>query len=325
MKYGDMRGKRALLIGKFMPLHEGHLAIMRFAEAFAGDLTVVVDKVKGEEPDNKIRAEWVRAEMPNATVVALDEYTPQAPEEHPNFWNHWAGLLYRAGDGNADILVAAADYGQRLADAIGAEFIPFDPHRNGIGISATQIRSSLWDNWNYIAPAARKHYLKRVQVLGPESSGKTSLCRELAREFQTAFVPEFAQDYLALKGGQLPDGWPELFIHGQQCEEFAIQPMASRVCFCDSSAITTMAWCELLGVKCPETPIPKYDLTLVCMPDVPWQPDIHRQIVGPDARERYLQILLRLLNDNNIPYKTVSGKWFERTAEAARHVRELFH
>jgi len=306
-----------------MPLHMGHVTIMRFAESFAGDLTVVVDKVAGEAPSSHVRAGWVRNEMPNATVVALDVETPQAPDEHPDFWNYWASLLFMACDGPVDILVAETAYGQRLADALGAEFIPFDIHKSAAGVRATQIRQNPAENWDSIAPSARPYYLKKVQVLGPESCGKSVLCRELASVFQTSFVPEFAQEYLEVNNGVLPRNWPELFLHGQACSEQAVYPLARRVCFCDSSSVSTLAWCELLGVPAPACSLNNYDLTLVCQADIPWVPDAHRKIVGPELRDRYMEILLRLLRENNIDYQMVSGVGKARLDLAARLVQGI--
>lgn len=313
----------AIVVGKFMPLHVGHLSLLRFATKFATKTTVVVDCVKGESPPAEERARWVRAEIPDAAVVALSSPTPQSPGEHPDFWRLWADTLHKASGGSADVLIAAMEYGLPLSKALGIGFMPFDVARSSTNITATSIRDDVMTFWDYLAPAAKPHYVKRIAVVGPESSGKSSLCMELARRFKTVHVPEVAEGILKYNGGVLPAQWPELFIRAQCAAEDAIAIGANRVLFCDSSPLTTKIWCQTLQQPVPYSAIGgrKYDLILVCGPDIPWVPATHRGIIGADARPEFMQRMRAEISRGRTPFSFISGEGEGRVECAVAAIR----
>jgi HTH-type transcriptional regulator, transcriptional repressor of NAD biosynthesis genes len=91
--------------------------------------------------------------------------------------------------------------------------------------------------------------LKRVCVVGAESTGTTSLARDLAKHYQTVWVPEYGRDYTEVRkiDGQRIEWRSEEFVHiarQQQENEDAMAKRANRVLFCDTDALATAIWHE---------------------------------------------------------------------------------
>ena len=113
-----------LVLGKFMPPHQGHLYLIDFARHYTEDLTVVVGSLASEPIAGQLRWRWMREIFPQLRVVHLTDENPQLPHEHPDFWNIWRRSLERVAERPVDLLFASEDYGSRLAEELGARFIP---------------------------------------------------------------------------------------------------------------------------------------------------------------------------------------------------------
>jgi NadR type nicotinamide-nucleotide adenylyltransferase len=171
----------------------------------------------------------------------------------------------------------------------------------------------------------RPHYLKRVCLVGPESTGKTILARRLAERFDTTFVPEFANGWIAM------NGWPkgpvdlEEFVHGQMAMQHAAEELADKVLFCDSDPLTTRLWSEFLYGSA--TPMVKraaldtdYDLYLVTSPNTPFVPDVHRK-EGLVDREAFFMRTINSLKALQRHYVVIDeNDWDSRIEQAVAAV-----
>ena len=89
-----------------------------------------------------------------------------------------------------------------------------------------------------------KNSVKKIALIGPESSGKTTLCRELAAYFHTVWVPEFARTYIALLDRKYTLEDIEYCAEEQLKSEAHLLEKANRFLFCDSELIIAKVWCE---------------------------------------------------------------------------------
>src|SRR5438552_1746790 len=127
-----------MVLGKFMPPHSGHLYLVEFARNYVEDLTIVVGSLKSEPMPGELRPRWMRELFPDARVVHLTDENPQEPKDHPDFWRIWHDSLMRVLPGRPDYVFAGEDYGWKLAEVLGARFIP-SGGRGLLGVSGTAV------------------------------------------------------------------------------------------------------------------------------------------------------------------------------------------
>lgn len=170
--------------------------------------------------------------------------------------------------------------------------------------------------------------VKRVLVLGAESTGKTTIARALADRFETLWNPEYGRPYTEI--GRPPDApwtsWEFTHIARMHCwyEDF-LAGHARRVLFCDTDAFTTALFHETYLGR-PTTAFADlvaraYDLTLVCGLDVPWEHDGFREFEEQRRwmHERYLE----RARGSDAPWLLLEGPHPARLAAASAAVEAL--
>jgi HTH-type transcriptional repressor of NAD biosynthesis genes len=315
-----------MVLGKFYPPHRGHVYLCEFALAHVERLHIVVGTLSRETIPGAVRHSLVQELVPGATVHHLTDENPQDPSEHPDFWRIWRESLLRILPEPVDFVFASEPYGERLASELGARFVPVDPARAILPIRATAIRQDPLSAWEDLPRAVRPYFVKRVCLMGPESTGKTTLAASLARDLQTVWVPEYARTHLAQQEGQpvLADFAP--IALGQAASEQSLARDANRVLICDSDALTTALYAEAL---CGEVPAEvqalaeagRYDLTLLTAPDVPYVPEPLRYL--PHARERFFERCVQALEAHGRRYHVLSGGWAARRRSARAAIDAL--
>jgi HTH-type transcriptional regulator, transcriptional repressor of NAD biosynthesis genes len=316
-----------LILGKFMPPHAGHQHLVHFAQNFVERLTLLVCSLPREPIPGALRYEWMRELFPWAHIVHIDHELPQEPGEHPRFWELWRQAVLDAAPEPIDFVFASEDYGRRLAAEVGATFIPVDLNRELVPISGTAVRDAPLKNWHYLPECVRPYYVKRVCIFGPESTGKSTLARDLAVHFDTVYVSEFARGLLDRKQGVCESSDIPLIARGQAAGEDAMARRANKILFCDTDLLTTTVWSEFLFGSCPADICHaalgrRYDLYLLLDVDVPWVDDRQRYL--PYSRREFFDRCRDVLDVQERPYCTIRGSdWSQRFHQACQHVKRL--
>lgn len=316
-----------LFLGKFFPPHLGHVHAAEMGVALSDELWVAVCSLPGDAIPGTLRHAWMRELVPAAKVVHLGEVLPQTPAEHPRFYEVWAEALSRVAP-RPDVVFASEDYGPAFAASLGARFVPVDPGRLGHRVSGTAARQDPFAVWDELPRPVRAHFALRVSIFGPESTGKTTLAEDLARRLGTVWVPEWARTYLEA----LPDRRAPVLsdlsdiVRGQIAAEDSLAKDARHVLVCDTDPLATVVWSEtLFGAVDPEVRARasgrRYDLTLLCAPDVPWVKDDVRYL--PEGGRAFFAQCEEELRRAGRPYVVVSGDFAARLETAERAVREL--
>jgi NadR type nicotinamide-nucleotide adenylyltransferase len=257
----------------------------------------------------------------------LTDELPQEPAEHPDFWDLWRSALLRVLPRRPGHVFASEPYGWRLAEELGATFVPVDGARSAVPVSGTSVRSNPAANWEYIPRCVRPYFVKRVCVFGPESTGKTTLARRLAEHFGTAWVPEYARTLLEAGGREVRADDMELIACGQAASEDALARNANRVLVADTDPLATFVWSEILFGTVPpavrelaDTRAP--DLYLLTEADVPWVADPVRYL--PNGGRAFFERCRAELDARGRRYVVIRGGWDERFRAAAAAIEELF-
>jgi NadR type nicotinamide-nucleotide adenylyltransferase len=264
--------------------------------------------------------------FPDVDVRHVIDELPQEPAEHPEFWRLWRELIRRELPGPIDYVFASEPYGTRMAEELGARYVPVDEARSLVPISATRIRQDPLAHWDFLPACVRPHFVRRVCVFGPESTGKSTLARDLAARFGTVHASEFARGLLDRKDGRCDPGDIPLIARGQAASEDALARQADRILFCDTDVLTTTIWSEVLFGNCPEelraeAERRRYDLYLLTDVDVPWVQDGQRYL--PYARAEFMERCVRALESRGRPYVRIRGTWTERFEAAVAAVQDL--
>jgi HTH-type transcriptional repressor of NAD biosynthesis genes len=183
------------VLGKFMPFHKGHMALIEYAKSNCDKLLILVAASPDEPIPYKYRLKWVLStylDDPKVEVFGLNAEEPkfETSDELSAFWGH----LVRERFGKIDRIFTSEDYGKVFAEIAGAENWVFDKSRNIIPVSATMIRNKPLTNWDYLSNFAKDYYVKKIAIVGTESTGKTTLAQHLAEHYNTVWCPETARD-----------------------------------------------------------------------------------------------------------------------------------
>lgn len=161
--------------------------------------------------------------------------------------------------------------------------------------------------------------IKKIAVVGPESTGKSTMAAYLAKHYNTIWIPEFARDYCA-KLTAAPTWQDEInMFYGQLALEEEMLPQACHLAICDTTFITVKIWSDYVFGRSPqqvldELPKRPYDLYLLLNIDLPWEEDPLRDF--PDLREHFMEVWFKELQALDARYMLISGIGAERYQSA---------
>ncbi len=161
--------------------------------------------------------------------------------------------------------------------------------------------------------------IKKIAVVGPESTGKSTMSIFLADHYNTVWVPEYARGYCE-KLTEPPTWQDEInMFNGQLALEAKLLPQANKLLICDTTFITVKIWSDEMFGQSPkevldELPKHPYDLYLLLNIDLPWEDDPLRDF--PHKREHFMAVWYKELDALNANYRLISGTGDDRYQSA---------
>jgi len=323
------RPRHALVSGKFYPPHAGHVHLASTAAAFSEHVTVAVLGASHESIGIGERVEWLRealARHPNVRVAGVVDDLP-VDYADPEIWDGHVALMRQAvrvadADGarpRVDAVFSSERYGFELGRRLDALPVVLDPDRTTCPVSGTSVRADIPGSWDRLPAATRAGLAVRVVVVGAESTGTTTLARDLADALRARggawqrceWVPEHGRDRcaamlaLAAAAGMPEDlDWSEDDFLAIASEQTRLEQDAARgggpVLVMDTDALATVVWHERYRAASSAAldrlaaSLPRRDLYLLTLPDgVPFVQDGLRdgEHLRGSMTERFRQIL----------------------------------
>ena len=336
-----MQERIGLTILKAMPLHKGHELLIKMGYDLTDDFHIIVSGNETDEVPLTTRVDWVRefCAKENFESVTVHYHQDQSPTPvnvddngtvlDEDFQKYWVKEFVRLVP-DVTHIVSSDYYGQVLAERMRLGWLPVDPDREVVPISATKIREDIISNFHYISQSAKGHYVKKVAIIGAESTGKSILTKHMARVTNSTYAPEYGRTLSVTKNNVLTEEDFFDIIFGQ-CTliDHAVSTTKSPFVFVDSEAYTTFLYhTEFLGEVHPYMNLyginQHFDLYVLMMPDVEWVDDGSRTMSDQAKREQFTADLKDFLDKYNKPYIMISGKYFsERREKAQRKILEF--
>lgn len=332
---------RGLVVGKFCPLHRGHMHLIQHALEACAEL-LVISYTKPEFPGlGRTRREaWLRDVFPGVRSLVVDDASlaslcasrglpprrlPHNDEDAAVHREFTAWLCEAICDTAVDAVFTSEDYGDGLAAALSVYFAPLRPGmgpvrhvcvdqpRAAVPVSGTRIRCDLHLHREFMHPAVYASFVQRVCLLGGESCGKTTLARALAERLGTVWAPEVGRELWEARGGLTYADMREV-AEGQAAREEQLLREANRWLVCDGSALTTVFY-SLDGFGRVDPVVRRlaqqpYAVTFVCAPDFPFVQDGTRRDAAFRARQH--RWYRSVLDARGLPYVLLEGPLEQR-------------
>ena len=171
--------------------------------------------------------------------------------------------------------------------------------------------------------------VKKIAIVGPESTGKSTMSQLLAKHYHVAWVPEYARYYCEHLSSPYTLQDELNMYYGQiALEDAVLTTNENDYVICDTTFITVKIWSDEVLGETPEIvlkalPERSYDLYLLMDIDLPWQDDPLRDF--PNQREHFMEVWHRELKALNANYKVVGGIGADRVKNAINVIDDFLN
>lgn len=324
--------RKAFVFGKFLPFHKGHEALIRFALTRCDFLTVLICCSNRESVPANVRKGWMEqtfGDIPQLEFRILDYREEELPntsvssEEVSLIWSRKFLELFPG----YECVITSEKYGDYIAAFMQIKHIPFDIPRKQVSVSATQIRSAPYREWDFIPASVKPQYCSKVVILGTESTGKTTLTQQLAQALDGAFVLEAGRDLIPDSNEFTEADLQEVAWEHTRRIRLA-QDAGKALLLIDTDIHITRSYARFalnLELAVPDEVVDanRAQLYLYLNNDVPFVQDgtrlteTERNLLDASHRQ--------ILAEEGIPYVEISGNWEERFQQALEAIRERFN
>lgn len=168
--------------------------------------------------------------------------------------------------------------------------------------------------------------IKKIVVIGPESTGKSTLSAALAKALNTVWVPEYARQYLEELGRPYEEADLLEIAKGQLAQEDKLAQQAHKYLICDTDLYVLKVWSEAKYGYCHKEILQsiaerKYDMYLLTYIDVLWQDDPLREHPAAHEREYFYKQYRDIVQQSGVPWADIRGNEQERLKTALDAIR----
>jgi HTH-type transcriptional repressor of NAD biosynthesis genes len=314
---------RGLVIGKFYPPHLGHNYLVNTALKNCDSVDILVVDNPNYHISATKRAHWLKQHHPNADVKIIPDINNDDDSVA------WAAHTMQFLGYKPDLVFSSEDYGGPWAHYMGAKSIVVDKAREAVPISGTEVRKDILGSWRYLSDETKAGLALRIVVVGAESTGTTTLSRDLAEALHVPWVPEVGRYYtesILTDGGTWNNS--DFYRIGtlQQAYEDAIATRSSGIIVCDTNATATELWQKRYMGKTTKdmsaiAADDKVDLYIITGDEIPFVQDGIRD--GEFIRHDMHKWFIRHIKKTGVPYLIVTGDHLTRCQTAVKAARQM--
>lgn len=316
--------------GKYYPFHKGHQALMDFALKQLDVLYVVVCASERELIPAAVRSNWIRHTFPDEErlqVIALEYEEAELPNtsvSSRSVSQIWAEK-FKDLLPPVDVVITSEPYGDFVAEYMNIKHLPFDPERGNTPISASEIRESLHEHWDFLPDAVKRFFQQKVVFLGTESTGKSSISTALAERFPATLVPEVGREMVSDSNDFSQALLEEVAVaHARAIAEGCV--LLKPLVLIDTDVHITQSYVHSRFGTYLDLPPEVYeqnraDLYIYLAPDLPYEQDGTR--LDEEERNKLDASHRQTLADFGIEYVAIRGGWEERLELSEKFICEV--
>lgn len=317
---------RGLVFGKFYPFHRGHEYLIRNAAENCSELIVLVCASDREKFSVEARVDWIRATFPNRPDIRVIPYCycedrlANTSVACRTISKQWAEV-FKDLLPPIDILWSGEDYGDFVAEYLGCRHQRISRWKN---ISATAVRNNLPKRWRWLNRHVRQTFRLKVAILGTESSGKSTLARDLCAAVDGELVEEAGRAIVPRSDECREEDLNRILIAHAELIRKKMRTSKSVVVM-DTDMHITRSYARFLYQKDLLIPrevraLNRADIYIYLDNDAPYVQDGTR--FSRADRNRLDQSHKSLLNELDVPYVLLRGSYRDKLENSIKLIGE---
>lgn len=325
--------------GSFNPLHLGHVDCILQAANLCEQLYVVLSVGNcRDEIDYRVRYRWLyqlTKHIGNVTIFMLQDTAATKQAYTEEYWQQDSEIVKRQIGEKIDVVFCGSDYdADSFWNVCYPESTCYIFQRNEM--NSTQIREDPYQYWAWLPQVVRPYYVKKVLLIGSESTGKSTLTINLAHHFNTNYIDEAGRELSERSGTDLlmlSEDFTEILLQHKMNEIEAVK-YSNKLLFIDTDALVTQFYMSFLqdpnieknrALSDALDALNQYDLILFLEPDVTFVQDGDRSPVIAKERKKYSNQIKTLLEQHGKQYLRISGSYQKRYLDAIQAVHKMMH
>lgn len=312
-----------VILGRFMPPHEGHVALVKTASYLVTRLTIILSASDSDPIPPLFRKEWMENLFPESNVIVVNNGVEPLASDDPD----WARIIRGFHPEPIDRVIGSEGYVVDLAKTLQAQHFILDPMWMAYPANSADIRDDPFGHWQSIPSYVKPYYQKRLTMVGGESTGKSYMAAFLAKKYGGPYVPEYGRPYEKYRepGNYRPEEL-HYIVDGHVAHRKTLSLKAGPILFEDTDPLLTAVWAEmLLGHSLPdlEARIELPDHYLLLDANTPWEEDPIRYFAKQEIRQNFFDLTVAKLEAFSASYTLIEGDFATREAAACAVVDDM--